>query len=315
MKLGRQRGVSLHGVLLAGAVLWASNLCASRAWARKRQTSPLTEAAPTVLNIPLPELVKAIPELKGLEAAASQERLEGLLGKTGQNVEDFFRTFPDTTSDEFIREQRFRRDGSVDEAIMEEFRYLALSMPGEKGVALQEYRTNEKGHSVRRLAMRGPHILTQGFVSSIIVFDPAYQPECSFRDLGRENWHGRPTEVVAFAQRPGLATQVQSVRAGDHELEIFTQGIAWIDSSNDRIVALRTDLLEPYREIRLDRETTQVEFAPVQFKQRASPMWLPRTVVVTVVWGDQTFRNIHTYSDWRLFRVETREQTGHPEKP
>ncbi len=314
MKLGQKRGAGLRGIVLLGALLWTAGGLAAGAWARSQGGAKSPEPSPSVINLPFHKLIKSVAELKGLQPAGNQQPLQHLLQETGRNVANFFRTFPDTTSDELVREQRFRRDGSVDEAIAEEFRYLALTKAPGEGAGLREYRTSDKGGPVERQGMRGPHILTQGFISAIIIFDPAYRAESLFRYLGRETWQGKETEVVAFAQQTGRATPVQSVEAGGKRLEILLQGIAWIDSSSGQIVALRTDLLRPYREIRLDRQTTQLDFAPVRFQRRSKALWLPHKVVVKVVWGDLTFRNTHEYSNYRLFQGKTQEKTRLPGK-
>jgi thiol:disulfide interchange protein len=36
--------------------------------------------------------------------------------------------------------------------------------------------------------------------------------------------------------------------------------------------------------------------------------WLPREVKVTIGWKGRTFRNLHRYSNYRLFSVETYEK-------
>ncbi len=141
--------------------------------------------AQSVVDMPLSKLTKAIPELRGLDAASSQDQLHSVLEKAGASVSEFFKLFPSTTSDELVREQRFRSNGTVDESIAEQFRYLALARPGQGITSLEEYRTNDKGEPVARRRMRGAQMLTQGFVSSAGVFLPDYQAESRFRYLGK----------------------------------------------------------------------------------------------------------------------------------
>ena len=56
----------------------------------------------------------------------------------------------------------------------------------------------------------------------------------------------------------------------------------------------------------MNRETTEVRYAEVHFKNASSSFWLPREVVVTVEWKDKLVRNAHRYSDFHLFNVETK---------
>jgi hypothetical protein len=68
-------------------------------------------------------------------------------------------------------------------------------------------------------------------------------------------------------------------------------------------------LLAPQPSIRLERQTTEITYEPVQFKEIAAVMWLPSEVAVTVQWRGRTFRNSHTYSRFRLFNTEVKEKT------
>ncbi len=60
-------------------------------------------------------------------------------------------------------------------------------------------------------------------------------------------------------------------------------------------------------QIDFSRQTTDVHFAEVQFTESRLKPWLPREVAVTVAWEGRTFRNLHRYSDFKLFNVETQE--------
>jgi hypothetical protein len=71
---------------------------------------------------------------------------------------------------------------------------------------------------------------------------------------------------------------------------------------------MRTDLLKPLPKVRLVRQTTEIHYGEVHFKQIPLAFWLPREVTVTVQWKGRVFRNSHRYSDFRLFNVETREK-------
>jgi len=67
--------------------------------------------------------------------------------------------------------------------------------------------------------------------------------------------------------------------------------------------------------VRLERETTEIHFDEVHFKEIPSALWLPREVVVTVEWKGKTFRNQHEYSDFKLFNVATQEKRKDPDLP
>jgi len=89
---------------------------------------------------------------------------------------------------------------------------------------------------------------------------------------------------------------------------ILVQGVAWVDSGTGHIIRMRTDLLKPASKVRLTRQTTEIQFSEVHFKEMTSTFWLPREVVVTVEWKGRTFRNVHQYSDFKLFNVQSEEK-------
>jgi VWFA-related protein len=247
---------------------------------------------------------KTMPELKGLEPAANEDRLPLLLEGVGQNVERFFATMPEISAHERID---MEREGFGDRRSAE-FNYLALPKPGQEGIALEEFRTNAAGKRVEPHA-GGRGFVTKGFVSMIIHFHPSYQSESTFRYLGTQTMDGHATDVVYFAQNPATARVKQTLKTALRSLEIIIQGVVWIDSVSYHIVRMRTEM-EPRADLDLKGETTESRFSEVHFKGVPQPLWLPEEVTVTVTWGDTVYQNRHLYSDFQLFRVDASSTPG-----
>jgi hypothetical protein len=123
---------------------------------------------------------------------------------------------------------------------------------------------------------------------------------------------GQSTYVVTFAQRPGVARQAGRVAFDDKAGFVFAQGVAWIDPARFRILRLRTDIQQPELNVGLQRETTEVEYSEVTFKQGGKTLWLPREVTVSGQLNQYIFQNQHRYSDYRLFIVQTEEKQKSP---
>ncbi|HEV2424642.1 MAG TPA: tetratricopeptide repeat protein [Terriglobia bacterium] len=261
----------------------------------------------SVVTQPLPELIAAVPELKGLEPAANQDELGSILQKTGGNVREFFTGFQNTVSVEQVREERLGKNGKVRDFQNLKFQYLLVSQPQQGRMELQEYRTDEHGYPTAPTGLDSGFMLTSGFASASLLFHPAYQSGARFRYLGRQNVNGKTLDVVAFAEIPDKAEMIERFNTHDASVLVVFQGLAWIDADSYKIVRLRTDLLKPESKIRLERQTTEITYDPVQFKQVASTVWLPSEVAVTVEWAGKTFRNMHRYSDFRLFNTGTEE--------
>jgi len=262
----------------------------------------------SVVSQPLSDLERAMPELRGIEPSSSQDALPAILQHVGADVQAFFSQFPNTISVEQTKQERLGRNGKVADFLDQKFHYLLLAHPEKWGLGLEEYRADEKGARTALTGLQGGFMLTAGFASASLLFHPAYQSGATFRYLGRETIDGHPTEVVAFAQKPDKAKLMGRFNTDEATVLTLTQGLAWIDPTNYQIVRMRTDLLKPASKVRLERETTEIHFDQVQFKEIPSGLWLPREVVVTVEWKGKTFRNLHEYSDFKLFNVETQEK-------
>jgi VWFA-related protein len=250
------------------------------------------------------ELLKNIPELKGLKPAESQDQLASILANVGANVAAFVREFPDTACTERISTTAYNSAGDEVMSRDDKYNYIALAASGAEGTDFREYRADSRGNPTQQ---RGPAVAT-GFVFASLHFDPKYQHESAFRLLGHQEMGGLDALVVAFAQRPGEARLWGRVTLSGRPVVVLVQGVAWIDPASYRILRLRTDLLAPQKDIGLTRDTTEIEYAAVHFDQGNLTLWLPREVKLRADLRDYDFHHRLLYSDFRLFTVETQQK-------
>jgi hypothetical protein len=275
---------------------------------QERQQLQTYSSVKSFVDQPLPELTRAVPELKGIEPASDQSPLADLLSHVAASVDKFFHSLPNTVSQEAIEEEILGRDGNIRDSRSEQFQYLLMFRADEVPLGLKEWRTRAEKLDVRAGALKGGFMRTAGFACVSLDFHATYQPGASFRLLGRQNIDGRPMDVVAFAQRPDKAQRIGRFDVDGRSVPVLVQGVAWIDSNTYQIIQMRTDLLKPPPHTRLRRQTTEIHFGEVRFKELSTPLWLPRQVTVTVEWKGKTFRNFHKYSDFKVFKVETEER-------
>jgi hypothetical protein len=253
------------------------------------------------------DLIKATPELRGIRWASDQDELEGILEKVGEGVESFFKSLPDTASIERVHQELLGKDGRVTSSLDQDFQYLLLTQPDERGLGIEESRTTLRGTSAGLEGLDKGLMLTEGFAAVPLFFHPDYQKDEGFRYLGRQSLKGQDLYVVAFAQKPQAARSTERFRIRGTSAPVFVQGVAWISPLNFQIVRLHTDLLAPQSEIQLQGQTTDIRFQEVSFKGVAKTFWLPRQVSVMVDWKGRILHNEHRYSDYKLFNVETNE--------
>ncbi|MGB7592398.1 MAG: tetratricopeptide repeat protein [Terriglobia bacterium] len=253
------------------------------------------------------DLVQAMPELKGVRLASNQDELGVVLKNVGEGVESFFKNFPNTVSLEQVHQELLGKNGKVARSLDQDFQYLLLAQPDQWGVGIEEARATPQGEGAALGGLDKGLMLTAGFASVSLFFHPVYQNGAGFRYLGRQSLDGKDLHVIAFAQIPKTARSTERFNTSGGSTLILVQGVAWIDPTNFQILRLRTDLLAPQSEIRLQKQTTEIHFQKVSFKEIATAIWLPQEVSVTVDWKGRVYRNWHRYSDYKLFNVETKE--------
>jgi hypothetical protein len=198
----------------------------------------------------------------------------------------------------------------VGTTLNQKFRYLCFTPAQAFGPGFDEYRSDLAGSQAWPQGVRDGFMLTAGFASASLVFHPAYQSQSDFRYLGRQKFNGRDNHVVAFAQQPAKARLSGAFNSGVVSMKTFSQGLAWIDSQTYQITRLRTDLLRPLLEINLEKETTDITYDEVHFRDLPRGFWVPKEVTVAVDWNGKHLRNEHRYSEFKVFNVETIEKRG-----
>jgi hypothetical protein len=113
--------------------------------------------------------------------------------------------------------------------------------------------------------------------------------------------------VVAFAQKAFSPLSVLFDVHGAKPLRVLSQGLAWIDAATYEIVRMWTGLEASVPAIKLRSQTTLVQFGEVRFKGMASSLSLPREVQVETRFTDATFKNIHSYSEFKHFTVQAKQ--------
>ncbi len=259
-------------------------------------------------------LHRPVPGLKDLVPATDQTPLDPVLTAVGKRVEEYFRNFPNTVSLEEIHQEKLSHKGKAGATLDQKFHYLCLTPTYDSGLGFTEYRANLSGEKGQPEGLSDGFMLTSGFASASLLFHPNYQAEATFKYLGRQKIDGHDTFVVAFAQRPEKARLYGLFKMGETSMPTFSQGLAWVDSASYEIIRLRTDLLKPLPEVRLDKETTEIDFGENHFKSLTEGFWLPREVKVSVDWNGKSLQNKHEYSDFKLFNVGATEKIGNPKQ-
>jgi hypothetical protein len=274
------------------------------------------------------ELQRSVRELAHLKADQDQSKLDALLDAIGAKTVEIARRTPNLISHEVVVSELHGIE------TRQNFSYLVLQHAlGSEGIVLDEYRVDLKSGekfqtddidkaaasnatgpsssslnlpSLRQSLPRSDSPpLSQGVVNDWLHFYPANRRESNFRYLGEQKMNGHHTLVVAFAEKPGSVRLPATIAFNNKTLPTYMQGIAWVDSSDLRIVRLRADLLSVPAGVPLRQLTADIQFTEVRIAEIPSPLWLPRQVVVIANAG-VIVRESHTYSNYRLFRAHSK---------
>jgi hypothetical protein len=254
------------------------------------------------------ELIRNVPELQGLDVVEDQSMLEEILKRTGEGVDGFFKSMPNTASLEQVHQERLGKDGKVKKSLDQEFQYFMEANTGQPGMGIKEYRSTAEGQNSSMTGAKEGLMLTSGFASTSSVFHPVNRNGADFRYLGKQMLEGHEVHVVAFAQKPKTAKMVTRFVTDEGSALLLTHGLAWIDARSFQIVRLYTSLLDPVPNLRLRTLTTEIQFHQVAFEGNSTTLILPQAVEIMVDWRGRILRNQHLYSDFRLFNVESKEE-------
>ena len=135
------------------------------------------------LELPLTQLTKRIPQLKGISPAPDQEALPMILQQTGKQVDAFFVNLVDLIAHEDITQQRLASGtlaGGMPRGTMLQAQehsrdnYLILRRTAAGPPRIEEFRMDAKGNRLDGTGLENGFFITSGFALSSIHFATAF---------------------------------------------------------------------------------------------------------------------------------------------
>jgi VWFA-related protein len=219
---------------------------------------------PSFVDSSREELIKAAPELSGVQFDSDQSALEPLLAATGQQLESMLAKFVNVSIAEDVHEMRFDNKPLIWKDHRDKFQYVVETRP------FAELR-RPLPNSSNGFPIAG------NFVDMLGDLLPQNQKQFRFRYLGRVLEGGVGRFVVAFAARDGSR-----------------QSLVWVDETSKQIERLRMD----------GKLSRDVRFIPVTFSAPATTLWLPSSATVKVRFAAGEMHSVHRFSDYHLEGAE-----------
>jgi len=154
---------------------------------------------------------------------------------------------------------------------------------------------------------------TTGLPTMVLAFHPEMVSEFNLVCEGLGRWDGHPAWQVHFAQRPDRPNRLRSYLIDNTYYPIALKGRVWIDAGTYQVRHFESELIDPVTEIGLTEERIAIDYGPVQFRTHSQQLWLPLFAELYWERGARRLYRRHTYSDFKLFEVESTQQIQDPE--
>ena len=279
-----------------GIVLVALSLVNVAAAGKDREADGKKTWEPTDIDafVPSVDTSHPCPLPAVLDVASRQVR------KLVENLQQF-------SAREKLEYWELNRDGQAGSVRTATFTYVAdihEVRPGQYSV--DEYRNDWTGDQ-----SFPSRFATMGTAAFALIFHPFYIGDFNITCEGLAQVDGHPAWQVHFAQtRPN---NFRYYRAANNLYKIELKGRAWIAQDTHQVIRLETDLLHPIHEVRLTREHVVIDYGPVHFRRHDQSLWLPQTATIHMDSRGHHYLHRHSFSDFKLFSVDTQQTAKVPE--
>lgn len=230
---------------------------------------------------------------------AAKAPLRELLERVGRSVELFREQFPAVVCTEKVSQTRLGNKGNVLQHQESLFDYLIFFKQRGRDLRIEESRVQK---SKAQKAGSKPLLVTSGFATLLLIFDPVYQDCYEFSQVSEESWEGRRVLNLRFQHVNGTRSTA-ALRIGTRDEPLDLKGNAWIDPESAAVVRVAAELSVPLAERGLRTFAADVHYSPIRFESAPEVFWLPSSAVIEVGARLQHWRNTHLFADYRRFSV------------
>lgn len=254
-----------------------------------------------------PNVDAAVPGVSPSTACSLPDVLAG----AAKRVKELVTNLQQFTAAEHLEHVEIDKRGRPSKPQRRRFDYLVMILQLRHGMlSVEEMR--DGGTALDKFPV---NLATIGLPALALIFHPSYVEDFDIRCEGFGTWRGQPAWQVRFAQRADRTSRMRSYRLRGRSFPIAFKGRAWIAADSFQVVRLETDLLEAIPTIPLTREHMEIEYKPVDFKQKQLQVWLPESAELYMDFRGHRYHRRHSFSDFQLFSVDVNQQIADPKQP
>jgi hypothetical protein len=247
--------------------------------------------------------------LKPMRSASPCE-LSAVLEQAGARANELVGNLENFTAQERIAYRSLGLSGNRLASGAGTFDYIVAFEQGLGGRTVQESRRAERGSQEFPVSSQDV-----GLPDLALIFLPEFHGDYEMRCEGEAEWSRQPTWVVHFQQRTDKPAHTVSFTTDRGVYPAKLRGRAWIAADSGEVVHLETKLMEGVPAMNVVEWYLSIDYGPVQFHKRNVRIWLPQAADAYCNYGDHRTIIYHTFSDFRLFSVDTNAVTEKPKEP
>jgi hypothetical protein len=258
-------------------------------------------------RVPVPALVLFLLLATGQSLAQEPARAV-LLSKAAAQTGSFLGHLSEVRCTEQVTQQKLAPSGKVESQQGSTFDYLAILTSAGGDLAFDESRLARRADPNPRNL---PMLVTNGFGTLLLIFHPYYQRSFQFSDLEDEVVEGRRLRRIHFQHIHGLRSPAGLLLRG-RLFPLEPEGTAWLDPESGAVVKMSARFDRGLEELGLRLLRSDVDYTSVSFPSGHEPAWLPATATVEVQTQRQHWINVHHFTNYQLFYVNTQESVTLP---
>lgn len=276
---------------VAAAPAIATNLPDMSVPRKGKESEPALNWTPPEVDAPVPSI-----------SAAQPCSLPAVLKQAGARAEQLVDHLQNFDAHEQVRFEQTDPQGMIEQSMAAKFDYL-VDLGEQSGHKLHETRTFVPGSGDADLAA----LVDVGLPAFALIFHPALQIDYEMRCEGLAQWNNRPAWVVYFEQSKKKRPRTVSMGTAENVYPVGVKGRAWVAADSGQIMHMDTNLLNGLAALELRANAVSVDYAPVKFHSQNVEVWLPQSAIVYTEYFKRRTIIQHTFSDFRLFSIQTQQ--------
>jgi hypothetical protein len=250
-------------------------------------------------------------------ARAGEPPTDPLLDNVSREVSSYLEQISDVRCTEHVLQMKLDAKGHTEYHEDATYDYLVLLDGSGDRMLFNESRLPQGLH--HPTPKNVPMLITNGFSDLFLIFHPYYRNSFIFSRQPDEVLDGQHMFVFTFQHIPGMRTPAAiAVRGRQFPLELG--GRAWIDATTGMVARIEAHVSKDMTDVGLRSMDTDVYYAPVQLPGWPQPYRFPSKASVEVQTLRQRWRNVHQFTNYQRFTVETqvdvaKNNSKDPNKP